>query len=318
MTWTIKGNGEGTCNLTIYGSSPWFNNLSIKVEVEATTQATTTTTTTYTTQTTTTTTTTTQSFDFEIVEAPSLILLQQNSTNSTLVKVKNTGNVDQTINLTIEGINSTWFEVSPSSYTLEPNETKAFNVTFSIGMVEVKEYEGKFKAVGAEKTQLKSFTLRVLPAEFNQTYIENMIHWIQNETLKLKQNLTQLEKQGINVSIVKQMLEILEQNLNQSLDYLEQRDYYSAYLMLDDLLSMLNKTQLQLYSLVPKKGIDYTTYVLAGIIGVVALLLIYLFWPVKEEKTTRTFGLETSKLKTILKDWIKKLKIERKSKRTSQ
>lgn len=308
LTWIIEGIAKGNCVLKVKGNSVWFDDtLLIDVSVENTTVITTTTT--FTTETTT---TTTQLLDFEIVEAPTLVLLQQNSSNSTLVKVKNTGNVEQMINLSIEGINSTWFGISPTFYTIQPNETKAFNVTFSIEMVEVKEYKGKFKVFTSNKSKTKDFTLRVLPAQFNETYIENMIYWIQNETLKLKQNLTQLEKQGINVSIVKQMLEILEQNLNMTLDYLKQGDYYSAYLMIDDLLNMLNKTQLQLFSLTPKK--DYTNYILAAVIIAIILILVYLFWPVKEESTFQTSGKKTFNLKTVLKNWIKKFKVEKERK----
>ncbi len=94
-----------------------------------------------------------------------VIEIVQGLNKSISVEISNLGNNDvHDLYLKIEGLNSSWYSISPSTKTkLEAGKKKSFSIKFSIPTEATpKKYEFTLKAVSEEKTISKTFYLVVL------------------------------------------------------------------------------------------------------------------------------------------------------------
>ncbi|MEM7824963.1 MAG: hypothetical protein QXO27_03235 [Candidatus Aenigmatarchaeota archaeon] len=234
-------------------------------------------------------TTTNQSYvaNLEFTKAETLIIVQQNSSNSTIVQVNNTGNISQDITFRIEGINSTWFTLNSSSATLAKGKAAAFQITFRVGNVEVKDYSGKYNASSINKTITKDFILRVLPAPSTQSKINETLQLYKTEMLKLEQEINHSKQQGLNVTFTESKLDQLKLLIKDAEDYIKVGDYFSANLLLDDIKSLIDKIKDELKNAKkPATGKEerktkIILWVGIGIGVVIIVALGYLFWPTK-------------------------------------
>lgn len=226
-------------------------------------------------------------YNLTFTKAENLIFVKQNSTNSTVVIVKNTGNATQQITFGILYINSSWYRINSTEATLAPNALAAFLVNFTIGMEEAKDYTGRFKASSPNKTVIFDFTLRVLPlVALNQTQLREI-----NDTLliyKVKMlnyslQINSSKEQGYNVSSAEEILAKLEEKIEEAENYIAQGNYTAAQELLPTIQNLLNQLEdeIEKFKKPAEKGLDWTLIVIliVGIAG--AIVLIYLFWPTK-------------------------------------
>jgi len=212
-----------------------------------------------------------------------MITIKQNSTNSTEVQVKNTGNVSQTINFTIEGIDKNWWSTNVSSATIATGKRAGFNITFTVGTVEIKDYSGKFNATSPNKTIVSEFTLRVLPSKKNETKISDTLAIYRSEVLELGAEINASKAQGINVTDVEASFNTLMAKLKQAEAYVAAGDYFNAYQLLDDIKAGIEdvRTELEAAKQRVKVEYDWVKIGLITIVIVVASILVYLFLPTK-------------------------------------
>ncbi|MDI6798663.1 MAG: hypothetical protein QMD12_01535 [Candidatus Aenigmarchaeota archaeon] len=222
-------------------------------------------------------------------KADSFISVQQNSSNSTTVEVKNTGNITQNITFSILNISSTWYTINSTSVILAVNKTAGFLVTFSVGNEEIKDYSGIYKAESPNKTITSSFTLRVLPSEASKAYTNSTLAAYRQNMNDLSTRINQLKAQGYNVDLAEAKLSELRVTIEQAENYIAQGDYFSAYQLLSSIKSLLEQTKEELSKAQKEEKAaeqisSYITYALiaAGIVG--AIILAYLFWPTKPYK----------------------------------
>lgn len=224
-------------------------------------------------------------------QVESLILVEQNSSNSTIVQVKNTGEISQAVNFTVEDINSSWYSINSTDVTLTSGTTAAFLVDFSVGLVEIKDYSGNFKAYSPNKTITSNFTLRVLPSEANKTEINNTLAEYKAKMLDLEEEINQTKAREVNVSLAEDKLNQLKTKIEQAETHVSEEDYFSAYSILSEIKTLEAETRSELNKAkqeLEKGRTNLMIYIIISVCTVVVvLIIIYLFWPVKLYKAER-------------------------------
>jgi hypothetical protein len=287
--WSVRandtGSGNGCSSNYIRGYGTWFNPLGISPTfLVYTVSSSTDTTTTTTGATNTPTTTNIEGMSFVVYQF--LVAVQQNSTNSTDVRIQNTGNLTLNVSISINGINSTWYSINDtSSRLLYRNLFAGYRINFAVGSVEVGDYQGTYSVFTGDRRFNQSFILRILPAPATQVEINNTL-------LQYKLNMTDLEnqinqsKQGnMNVTLAEQRLAELKSKITQAENYIKAGDYFSANMLFTDIKNLINqtKTELATASEIGKQESRKQMFIYIGI-GAAVLLIgaaAYLFWPTK-------------------------------------
>jgi len=236
--------------------------------------------------------------DLNFTRAENLITIEQNSTNSTVVIVKNTGNITAEVNFSIEGINSTWFSINSSSATLKVGKEAAFLVNFFVGKEKMEDYAGKFKVVGKnslwnlEKAITSDFTLRVLPSEETKKWVNETLASLNQNVSLFASQISELKKRNYNTTLAEVLLLGLIKEIEKAENYTKKGDYRTAYYLLDDLISLAEKVAdeiknakqiIQQKEEEKKAKFQFTTILIVSGAGA-AIVLVYLFWPVKPKK----------------------------------
>jgi len=252
-------------------------------------------------------------------EAESLIIVQQNSSNSTIVTVTNTGNISQNINFTVEDINSTWYTLNSTNASLLVSKFASFLVNFNIGDVEVNEYSGKWKAYSVNKTITSDFTLKVLPSEEEKREINDTLLLYKVNLTILETDINQSREEGVNVNLTEAKLSDLKLKIQQAEDYIAQGDYFSAYQLFSEIDLLFIQTRNELnnaieeheeegepWFVLPELPGDILIYVGIGGGIVAAIILAYLFWPTPTKPKKYIFKHKEEKIWGQLKQkWAK-------------
>jgi len=307
--WTITASASASaCTTYAMGgpTSQWFNPNNINVSITISGGGTTETTTLGSSSQSTTTTVPTYTANLAFTKADSLIAVQQNSSNSTEVGVSNTGNVNQNITFAIENISSSWYSINATNAYLVVGKGAGFKINFNVGNVEVKDYNGVFKAFSVNKTITSNFVLRITPAPTTKIEINDTLVGYKVDMIKLGQDISQKKKQGFNTTAVEKKFADLNSTIQKAEDYIKAGDYNSAYYLFDNIKSLLSEIKDDL-SKVKKSGWSglftlpegYTLYILVGGGIAVAGVLTYLFWPTKGLAKTAYTVLKTEEVKKV-------------------
>jgi len=214
--------------------------------------------------------------------------VEQGKSIGKTLKVKNDGKFSLgNIVLSVAGIDSTWFSVSPASIaTLDTDKESTFTVDLTIpAAAEVKEYAATAEVTTNESSAKDSvtFKMKVLPSgatvqedilpkynsyiiileEFNNTIID---------LITSRKNVTELEK--IYAAMNTRLLEI-----NTSL---EGGDYFQADQLLGDVESLVQqfRDELAIAQLQPADNLLFILGILA--ITIISSAILYLFWPYRK------------------------------------
>jgi len=224
--------------------------------------------------------------DLQFTKAESLVLIQQKSSNTTTVVVKNTGNKSQTITFSIETLNASWYSINATTATILVNREAAFKITFAVDKVVVKDYSGKYKAASSEKTITSDFSLRVLPTAEEKITINDTLTLYKLNMTKLSDEVNAAKAAGINVSVAEAKLSQLRTAIEQAESYINNGDYFSAYQLFEqiEILSRAVETELNAAKQQSAEQTRFMWTIAAVAIVVVAVgsVLAYLFWPTKE------------------------------------
>jgi hypothetical protein len=216
------------------------------------------------------------------------ISVQQNSSTSTEVGISNTGQTNQNVTFSIGTINSSWYSLNATNLYLVVGRSGGIRVTFTVGNVEVKDYNGTFKATSPTKEITSNFILRVTPAPTTKTQINETLQAYRTNMTSLGQQLNQLKSQGYNVTDVEVKFNELESKVEEAESYIRSGDYNSAYYLFDGIKDLLSGVKSDLTK-VKKTGAfgfislpqGITLYVLIGAGVAVGGFLAYLFWPTR-------------------------------------
>jgi len=250
----------------------------------------------------------------KIIDYPTSVSIEQGGSKTVGVTVNNTNKtLTQNMIVTIDGLNSSWFSVNPSSAVkLKRGESYTFEVTFSIPTnATIGDYSAKFNATSLYinpvkpttsfiyDTVLKDFTLKITPGETLKSEITTKLSGYTNDMNSLEQQINQSKEQDYNTSEVETLLSQLKTYINKANDYIDTGDYTSAYNLLDDIENSIEQIRTKLTDLKPITGKtigiagewwSWGKWVIIVVIVVVVTVLGYMFWPTKlgEPKPTPT------------------------------
>jgi len=291
VTWRITGGSSAAsaCTSNIIGSpsSHWFNPNGINVSVTVTAAGSSSTTDTSTSNTALNT-TTTYTPNLAFTKAETLITIQQNSSYSTDIGISNTGQTNQNVTFSIDTINSSWYSINATNIYLIVGKAGGFKVIFNVGNVDVKDYNGVFRATSPTKAITSNFVLRVTPAPTTKTQINETLQSYRANMTSLEQQLSQLKKQGYNVTDAEAKFSELESKVEEAESYIRSGDYNSAYYLFDSINNLLSEVKSDLSKVKKTGGLGFislpqgiTLYVLIGVGVAVGGVLAYLFWPTR-------------------------------------
>lgn len=300
--WKVHGDANGTCSGMYVkgGGYGWFNNITgLSITVSSST---------------TTTTAAAPSLPapgetaavapkhLDITSYPTMVLVTQGSTNSSIVTVKNINTTrGQDVKVIVESINSSWFSTTPALLTgMLPLNSTNFTVTFNVPTnAEVKDYSAKFTAVSNYANTSKTFTLRVLPRPETKAEINATLASLKLNMTGLWKEINQSAQKGVNVTFANTTLLQVKAKIEQAENYIKQGDYFSAKQLFETIKSLTDTARTQLNQAIQENeankwlklpGISLPPGTLKYILiagGIVAaIILAYLFWPVKTEKPT--------------------------------
>ncbi|MGC8812147.1 MAG: hypothetical protein ACP5O8_00990 [Candidatus Aenigmatarchaeota archaeon] len=250
-------------------------------------------------------------YNLTFIKAETLIILKQNSTNSTVVIVKNTGNASQEISFGILNINSSWYKINSTGATLAPNQQVAFLVNFTVGMEEAKDYAGRFRVYSPNKTIISDFTLRILPLvvtnESQIREIKDTLLLYKVKMLNYSLQINASKEKGYNVSAAEEILSELKKKIEEAENYVAQGNYSAAQELFPTIQTLLNQLEEELGKITkPEEGLNWTLIVIVIVGAVGAIALIYLFWPTKTgyiaEKKKYVYKPKREKIRKELKE----------------
>ena len=239
--------------------------------------------------------------NLSLVEVPTLVFITQNSTNTTLISVKNTGNVYQNITFSFGGINESWWTVNSTNVNLAPGSTTGFLIIFSIGGENLGNYSGIFNITSPNVTLSSNFTLQVLPSEETKAKINETINNYKIREGQLELEINQTKSEGIKTDSVELVLNQLKSKIAQAENFTKNGDYISAKNLFGTIDNLIAATQNELakvkQSVEQQRQSNFLIYVIVGIVATAIIgILVYLFWPT-EIKSKTPPGIPTRKLK---------------------
>lgn len=220
----------------------------------------------------------------EIIEWIKELEIERGWIGFLVVTIKNSGNVDlSNVFINIQGVDLSWVEL-PESFDLKVGENKSLLIKFAIPMnAKSGNYEGKIVVSSLEARDEKSFVLRVFASRAELIYyqiltLKKRLQEIENRTL-------QAEKEGKDVTKVKNLLDSARDKLGIAERYLNQKLYDDAKDMVDMVRNYLDKAEYELEIAKPVEEPPYATLVavlqkwllliLAAVVGGMALILFF-------------------------------------------
>lgn len=217
------------------------------------------------------------------------VIVQGDSTSKTLT-VKNIGNHSlYNITLTFSGISTNWFAVTPIKYNnLTKNYYATFNITFDIPLdAEVSSYAvtSEVYTHNTSAKATKTFIVNVTPSAIT---VQNIILPQYDEYIALlptlEENITSIEKLGKDVSELRVLLDVIKNKLAQSEQAINNNDYFTAKILLDDAKGLMDNLYLMEHNIVSEPGqFDFLFIVILVVIIVgVGIFLLFMFMPSKK------------------------------------
>lgn len=195
------------------------------------------------------------------------ISVARNSIKTELVTVRNTGSLElSNVTLMLVGFPLTWFNITPSNYfSLAPNATAVFAITFNIP----KEASvGNYTATLVATSNLISDTKQV-----NLIVYRSLKELLEEEISKLEDELAQLvidtkiaEKEGKDVSVVKDMVNSIKSEILKARENLNRENYEGAIKNVENAKILLERAKDLLSKLAVKaKAIIIPFWLIASI-----------------------------------------------------
>jgi|GEM_PF-3944686 hypothetical protein len=198
------------------------------------------------------------------------------------VTVKNSGNVDlSNIFINIQGVDPSWVEL-PKSFDLKAGENQSFSIRFAIPMTAKSgNYDGKIVVSSLEARDEKDFVLRVFASRAELIYYQ--ILTLKKRLQDIESRTLQAEKEGKDVTKVKELLDNARDKLTIAERYLNEKLYDDAKNMVELARQYLDKAEyeLQVAKPVEKPAIaslvellqKWLLLILAAVVGGISIVL---------------------------------------------
>jgi hypothetical protein len=191
------------------------------------------------------------------------------------IEIKNSGNlILHNLTLYLQGIDSTWYSISPERTDLEPNKTIVFKINYNLpSSVEIKKYPMSIMIKSDETQKTIPVTLSIIKilekSEFERT-IENL----QKEIDELENELMKLEQSGINADSLQKLLFTARERLELAKKEMEIGDLVKANELLQEAKNLIDIIKETKSSLKPFETRNIIIIVSASIV-VVSLVFFF-------------------------------------------
>jgi len=186
----------------------------------------------------------------EIVEWTKEIEIERGWIGFLLATVKNVGEVDlPNITVSVKGIDASWVEV-PENFSLKVGENRSISVKFAVPInVPSGNYKGVILVSSLNTKDEKEFLLRVFASRAELIYYQ--IQTLKQSLKDLINKTLEAEKEGKDVKMVKEMLDIIRENIGLAEKYLDRKMYDEASEMVRLARNQLEKANYELQILQP-------------------------------------------------------------------
>ncbi|MFH7880735.1 MAG: NEW3 domain-containing protein [Candidatus Aenigmatarchaeota archaeon] len=220
---------------------------------------------------------------------PRNISVARNSIKAETIVVRNIGSLDLfNVTLILVGLPVAWFNITPSNYyKLEPNQTAVFVITFNIPN---NANLGIFPA-----TLIASSNLIADSKDISITIFRSIEDLLLEEISKLEEEYADLviktriaEKEGKDVSVVKSLLEKVENELKSGRINLKEKRYEDAIKNVENAKIMIERIKDLLSKLeVVSKAFVVPFWLIVSSIGIIFAILTLTYIKVKKKEKVR-------------------------------
>jgi hypothetical protein len=233
----------------------------------------------------------------DIIEYPSNIFVIQGESNTSYVKVKNSGTISAVVKMNATfNISGVSISITPSSYTLNAGSTTTFTMKISTeNKTEIGEYKVIVTIYDKSVYDQKNITLIIQPTneskiEINKTYFnyKKMYEELVERFNEINIDAVSLE----NTTKTNRTYTTLTNMLKQIETYLNSEDYIKANQLLSDFKTILETFEEQIERLKEEERIaiekktseTWNWTIITAVIIVAIAVLIYLLLPPKKEE----------------------------------
>jgi len=228
--------------------------------------------------------------DVSFTKVDTLVTVARNSTNSTIVVVKNVGNATQPVNITINNITSSWYKLNATTINVASGYTTAFLVNFTPPVTaDIKDYAGVFIVMTTNRTITSGFVLRILPKADDKTAISSRLSGYRANVTLLLEDISRMKTDAGLTNQTSSEQKALEamQKIEQAEDYMAAGDYFNAQQLfssietliagaVSDLAAEKQATETQEQQV---QKTEWTTWIIVAVVALAVLVLAYLLWP---------------------------------------
>jgi hypothetical protein len=160
---------------------------------------------------------------------PQTIIAFLNETKNIYIQVKNSDiQTLHKLQLILQGIELDWFSIKPTSANLDPGAIREFEIELKIpSEAATKKYPMKLLVKSDEFERTLDLSLNVLQI-YNRTELESKIAELGQNVKSLENQLKNLNKTGVDITAIQQLLTLSEQKLNEAEQFLQTDDYSKA------------------------------------------------------------------------------------------
>jgi hypothetical protein len=162
-----------------------------------------------------------------------------------LATIKNTGEMDlSNITISIKGIDPSWVEL-PEKFDLKVGENKSISIKFAVPINAISgNYEGYITIYSLDAKDERKFLVRVFASKAELIYYQ--IQTLKQKLVELTNKTLQSEKEGKDVRIVKEMLDIARDKIALAEKYLDKKMYDDASDTVRIVKNYLDKAEFEL------------------------------------------------------------------------
>ncbi len=221
----------------------------------------------------------------EFSSYPAIVSVEQANNTTVNITVKNINNtVGQTLTLTVEDINASWYSINPSTEVkIAPTNTTTYTVKFIVpNGTQIKDYPGKLKATSNYTNLTQNFVLKVTPGQELKGDIDKDIDDWETKITNLEKEINTSKSKKLNVSDIEVKFADLKNKFVQVKSLKQNGDYRGAFDLLKELDSLFDDTSTLLQQAKQANKPSLWSYLKWGLVVLAIIgvsVIAFLFWP---------------------------------------
>lgn len=206
--------------------------------------------------------------------------------NHTSIKIKNKGQKDLNVSISLENIDLKAVEIQNKSFILRSNETFSSKIIFNSTFLNLGDNQAKIVVKIDSEFFNKTIFIKVLPKEEDVEKLNQKLANLTSIYNKFSSKILNLKEKGYNLTEIENLLKVFEKRLDEGRKAFRNKNYNEVekvISILEDLSNQINSSLIKFIEVEKKEEpiIDITFIIILTVSAVASLILIYLFWPIK-------------------------------------